>query len=286
MAFFLEDTNKIQNVSMNNLSEEIDYHCAIFNEGIAYSESSWNNITISAMQEEFKAVKEEDENSSKSSITNNIKEWFKKVIKWVQDRFNDIKKFIGNIFEKISSAFNMIKNFAVKNKVLIQAGAKEAKDQTVKIHAWKKGANGGLPGVTSFTIFTSYAMNYDEVVQKLSNYIDIDNLSNMEDVKVKSVFNTAYQNAVQSDGFVKSIKERVKRIQQSLKDVDAAAKKGMNSKDSSQVQTAKKDVETNKKNVNTYSRVLSLSVKVAKNVLSDSHKVNKACYSLGKALNK
>jgi len=276
MSVFLESAKPVKKINISEATDSIEKTCLHFNESLAYSEIGWQNILMSAMNEEFQVITEAD-GSNKNKVLETVKGWFKKAIEWLKKMFAKIKELFTSIRSKVSPTFIVIKNFATKNEKAIKEGsAKAAKEgATVKINNWN---TGNIP--SSQQIIGAFSMNmqnFEDISAKAKSLIN----ENGEPKEVKVTPQLAAlttKNAKEASKNIDAITKLLKLVETNAKQMNTEAQKGVNATSEEQASEQKEKVVKYKTGLIARNKAASTIISLATKALKDSHKVNTTCY--------
>lgn len=303
MSFFLESAtinkkdNKNTNKSFN--FNGVENSCLKFNEALAYGEIAWQNLTIKAMNEEYMILKEDDSPANKNeTLIEKIKRWFKEIITWIKNRFNDIKNFAKNVISSLGSGFEMINVYAKQNKDKIIKGGKilSSKGEKITLTKWSNGSKLQSPKniLANFANIERKAnsmFDKGEATTKMNNFQDVSNTiegiidKNQSTQEVSfdtTLVNSAIQIASEATKCVMTIKNIMKQTSKTAEECNRTASTGANTNDVNKAQELKTKVSNLKSKFVFENKCTSAIVRLVNKAVKDAHKVNVACVKANK----
>lgn len=162
---FLEN----EEVLFEGYTEEVEVEERQFCEGVdglleiaLESEMSWNNIMMTAIKEEFIAIRNES-----SVLLEEAKEnLFQRILKWVKEKAAQVASFFKNVTARLIANFTNVKKFVEKHGETID---KFQGTVSVNVHEWKtqdiiSGVNALISKLMSRT---GTEMNEEELVKTM-----------------------------------------------------------------------------------------------------------------------
>ena len=266
-----------EKISLTYYIDSINTDCYHFQEALALSESSWNNIIINVMQEEYQCLNE----GIAGKFLNSIKKFFNSMTDWIRGRYRDLRNFSNKTLIKMKKVFGLIAKFAEENEERILEGAK-TREATANILDWYPSLI-KLENLEKSLESLKFSDEFESIINDTRNFVEGHFKSNnVVTTKITpALAKIAINNAKKSVDIEGLISKYVKMAEDALKETEFAANEGNKAKhDEKKIIEAKNAVEEGKKKILTSSKKTSILINLANKAIIDSHRINVACASM------
>lgn len=269
-------TSPNEKISMNDYLSCINNDCYKFEESLALSESTWNNILISVMKEEYQYLNE----GIAGKFLNSIKKFFNSMTNWIKGRYHDLRKFSSKTLVKMKKVFGLIAKFAEENQERIMNGA-NTKEATANILDWYPSLL-KLEDLEKSLEKLKFSDEFESIINDTKKFVEGHFKSNnVITTKITpNLAKIAISNAIKSNEIEGLITKYVKMAEDALKETEIAANEGKSKKDDETVIKSKNAVEEGKKKILSTSKKTSILINLANKAIIDSHRINVACASM------